>query len=70
MSEIDIGKITKAGDDFCKMYNASEDGFNRWLDITDEYINPEANSKINDVIVKRAADESAELITNLVFPEE
>ena len=70
MSEIDIGKITKAGDDFCKMYNASEDGFNRWLDITDEYINPKANSKINDVIVKRAADDSAELITNLVFPEE
>lgn len=28
------------------------------------------NSKINDVIVKRAADDSAELITNLVFPEE
>ena len=66
-SDIDIGKITKAGDVFCKPSNSSR---GKWKNFSAEYIIPEAKSKINDGFVKQTVDESTKLITNLVFPEE
>jgi len=68
--KVRIGKITKAGDDFYKLSNASNGKFGKWMDFSDEYIIPEAKSKIKDGIVKQNVDKSTELITNIVFTEE